>query len=315
MGDEKRVLAVLVLLTVAVVGYLLGGGGSSARSTEATREAANAFTTVSYSSPSVWATASAAPSVPGLSIANPLVLAPTGDAAQGGLIVGQLVNGGSSPLPAPLLERLHESPSTDIVNLSNTQAYRYAQLSVAGFDHDLTLFTIPSSATATTVIACYAPTHATGDLRSCEQLVATLSIMTGKPKVEVRAFQTLTPQAAYGRQIRAAVAQVNGLLVGVRPELRPGVFRATASGAATHVSEGLAGAGQAVAALSPPPAAARVHAALTASIGSARAAYAALGGAVAEGNTAGYTVAQSQVYAAEAGISSAVKDLTLLGYQ
>jgi len=316
MGDEKRVLAVLILFTVAIVGYLVGRGASSARSPEAMREAANAATTVNYSSASGWrVAASKAPAIPGLSIAQPLILAPQGDAARGGLIVGQLTDTGSSPLPAPVLERLHESPATDVVSLLNTQAYRYAQLSVAGWGKGLTLFTIPQSATATTGIACYAPAPTSSDLRACERLAGTLTISTGKPRVEVRAFQPLAPQATYGRQISAALAKVNSLLLALRPEIRPGVFRASAASLATRVSEGLAGASDSVAAIKPPAAAAQAHAAITASIGSARAAYAALGDAVNEGNTAGYTVARSQIYAAEAGLSTAVKDLTLLGYQ
>jgi hypothetical protein len=316
MGDEKRVLAVLILFTVAIVGYLVGRGASSARSPEAMREATNAVTTVNYSSASGWRVAtSQAPAIPGLSIAQPLILAPQGDTARGGLVVGQLTDTGSSPLPAPVLERLHESPATDVVSLLNTQAYRYSQLSVAGWGHGLTLFTIPQSATATTGIVCYAPTPASSELRACERLAGTLTISTGKPRVEVRAFQPLTPQATYGRQISAALAKVNSLLAALRPEIRPGVFRANASSIATRASEGLAGASESIAAIKPPPAAAQAHAAITVSVGSARAAYAALGNAVNEGNTAGYTVARSQIYAAEAGLSTAVRNLTLLGYQ
>ena len=131
----------------------------------------------------------------------------------------------------------------------------------------------------------------------------------------MRAFQPLTPQATYGRQISAALGKVNSLLQTLRPEIRPGVFLASASGLATRVSEGLAGAGESLAAIKPPPAAAGTHAAIAASIGSARAAYAALGAAVNEGNTADYTVARSQIYAAETSLSTAVRDLTLLGYQ
>jgi|GEM_PF-3553032 len=316
MGDEKRVLAVLILFAVAIVGYVVGRGASSARSTEAMREATSAATTVNYSAASGWRLAtSKAPAIPGFSIAQPLILAPEGEAARGGLIVGQLTDAGSSPLPAPVLERLHESPATGVVSLLNTQAYRYSQLNVAGWGHGLTLFTIPQSATTTTGIVCYAPTPASSELRACEQLAGTLTISTGKPRVEVRAFQPLTPQATYGRQISAALAKVNSLLLALRPEIRPGVFRASASSLATRVSEGLAGAGESIAAIKPPAAAAQAHAAITASVGSARAAYAALGDAVNEGNTAGYTVAQSQIYAAEAGLSTAVRNLTLLGYQ
>jgi len=125
MGDEKRLVVVLLLVTVAILGYLIGGRSSSASPPETTREASNAATSLTYAAASGWTPASGAPAIPDISIAQPLVVAPRGHATQTGLIVGQLLGSESSLLPAKLLKGLREIPATAVVDLSNTQAYRY----------------------------------------------------------------------------------------------------------------------------------------------------------------------------------------------
>jgi len=315
MGDEKRLVVVLLLVTVAILGYLIGGRSSTASPPEKTREASNAATSLTYTAAAGWTPASQAPALPGISIAQPLVLAPTGHAAETGLIVGQLLGSESSPLPAKLLEGLRETPATDVVNLSNTQAYRYSQVSLSGSDEHLTIYTIPTSADTTEAIVCYASTSSTDGLRACEQLAGTLSIATGRPQAEVHAFQSLTPQTAYGVKVRAAVARVNQLIGTIRPEIRPGILRSTASGSAKRLSEGLAVTAGSLAALSPPPAAVGTNAALSTALTRTRAAYAALSGALLAESTSRYDAARSRIATAEAALTTAIKNVTLLGYQ
>jgi hypothetical protein len=315
MGDEKRLVVVLLLVTVAILGYLIGGRSSNASAPETMHEASNAATSLTYAAASGWTPAPAARAVPGISISQPLVLGPRGDATHTGLIVGQLLGSESNPLPSKLLEGLRETPATDVVNLSNTQAYRYSQVKLAGSDRQLTLYTIPTSADTTEAIVCYASAGSSGTLHACEQLAGTLSIATGRPQAEVRADQTLTPQAGYGSQIRAAVARVNQLLGTIRPEIRPGILRATASSSARRLSEGLAVSATSLAALSPPPAAAGAHAALSASLTRTRTAYAALSGALLAESTPRYDAARARIDTAEAALNAAIKNVTLLGYQ
>jgi hypothetical protein len=315
MGDEKRLVVVLLLVTVAIVGYLVGGRSSHASPPETMREASNAVTSLTYAAGPGWTPAPAAPTISGISISQPLVLAPRGDAAQTGLIVGQLLGSESSPLPSKLLEGLRETPATAVVNLPNTQAYRYSQVSLSGSDRHLTIYTIPTSADTTEAIVCYAPAGSTGSLHVCEQLSGKLSIDTGRPQAEVHAFQSLTPQAGYGSQIRAAVARVNQLLGAIRPEIRPGILRSTAASSAKRLSEGLAVTAASLAALRPPPAAAVAHAALSKSLTRTRTAYAALSGALLAESTSRYEAALARIATSEAALSTAVKNVTLLGYQ
>jgi hypothetical protein len=312
--EEKKIIAVVLVVLAVILGYTLGHAHSTAAPVENTREVSNAVTSLHYPSASGWQPVSVAPRVPGLSIAQPLVLAPNGDGTHGGLVVGRLLGSESSPLPAALLAQLRQPPNTEVVDLLNTQAYRYSPLSVTGSPQKLTLYTIPNSATSTTAIVCYASAGFSSYMRACEQLAGTLTIATGKPEGEVRAPNPLTPEAGYGRRIAAAAARADGLLLTLRPEIREGASRATVATLAKRLADGLASVAESLAVV-PPPAAGRVHAALSESLGQARAAYTALGAAVSAGNASGYATARTQIYAAEAGLSSALKSFALLGYK
>jgi hypothetical protein len=314
--DEKRIIAALVVMTVAILGYIVGHDRAIAVPVESTLEASNAATIVHYSSDSGWRPASTAPTVPGLSIAQPLVLAPHGDATRGGLIVGQLLGGETSPLPSQLLAHLAQLPSTEVVDLANTQAYRYSPLSVAGSGEKLTLYTIPGSLTSTTAIVCYASAGFSVYMQACERLAAGLTIAGGTSNGgEVRAIHPLTPEAGYGRRIAAAVARADELLLTLRPELRRGSSRSTVSTLAGRLAEGFASVADSLSALHPPPAAGQVHAALSESLKQAQAAYSALGAAVGAGSASDYAVARAQISGAEAGLNGALKNFALLGYK
>lgn len=314
-SQEKQIVAVLVLITLAIVGYLDGHARSAAAPVETAREASNGVTTVNYASASGWQPASRAPTVPGLSIAQPLVLAPGGDSAHAGLIVGQVPGGEASPVPPQLLANLRQLRDAEVVDLLNTQAYRYSRATVTGSRLTLALFVIPVSATTSTAIACYASAGFDRYLRTCEQLAGTLTIATGRPHVEVRTFESLTPKLGYGRQIGVAVGRVNELLLTLRPQLRRGVSRVTASAVSERLADGFAAAAASLSRVQPPPAARRAQLVLSESLGRAREAYSALGAAVTSEDASEYASALSQVYSAEAGLSAALKNFNLLAYK
>ncbi len=314
--EERRTIAVLVVMTVAIVGYIVGHDRASAVPAEGQREIANAVTVVHFPSASGWRLAAAAPPVPGLSITQPLILAPDGDATRGALIIGKPLGGESSSLPSQVLARLPRLPSPAVVDVANTQAYRYSPLSVTGSGERLTLYTIPDPSRGTTAIVCYASAQVSIYMQACERLAAALTITSLGPNGgEVRAVEPLTPDAGYGRRIAAVAAQVDQLLLALRPGIRPGATRVAVSTVAGRLATGLAGVAHSLAGLRPPPAAGRVHAALSQSLEQAQAAYSALAAAVGAGNASDYATARTQIYAAEAGLSEALKSFALLGYQ
>lgn len=305
----------LLLVTVATVGYLEGHGRSTAAPVERSREASNAVTVVNYDAASGWLAASAAPTIPGLSVAQPLVLGPAGKAARAGLIVGKMLDSEFGPLPPQFLAQLRQPADTEVVDLLNTQAYRYSGLTLTASGMAVTLYTIPTSTSSTTAIVCYAQAGSSRYLAACEQLAGTLTIATSSPQVEVRTYESLSPQLPFGTQISAIATRIQGLLGTLRPQLRLGASRAAAASVATRIADGLAGAAGALAAVRPPLAAARAQGSLSESLGRAREAYLALAASLGGGDESEYGAALTQVYGAEASVSAGLKDFSLLAYK
>jgi hypothetical protein len=315
VSQEALIIAVLLLLAVAIVAYLDGHGGSAAAPVERSREASNAATIINYDAASGWLPASSPASIPGLEIAQPLALGPGGDGARAGLIVGQMVDSEFGPVPPQFLAQLRAPPDTDVVDLLNTQAYRYTGLTLTGSGMDVTLYTIPTSSSSTTAIVCYAQAGSPRYLSACEQLAGTLTIAAGSPQVEVRTYQSLSPQLAFGSRIGAISTQVTGLLDTLRPQLRQGVSRAAAAGVANHLAGSLAGAVGELSTVVAPPAAARAQGSLSESLRRAHEAYAALGASLSGGDESEYNAALAQVYSAESSLSTSLKYFGLLAYK
>jgi hypothetical protein len=315
VSQDRQIIAVLLLLTVAIVGYLEGHDRSSGTSAERSREAANAVTVVNYDPASGWLPASGVATIPGLAVAQPLVLGPGGDSARGGLIVGKMLGSEFGPVPPQFLAALRQPPDTEVVNLLSTQAYRYSGLSVASSGLALTLYTIPTSAASTTAIVCYAQPGSSAYLSACEQLAGTLTIATSSPQTEVRTYQALAPQLSFGKQIGAIASHVETLLGTLRPELHQGASTSASAAAATRLAGGFAAAAASLAGVTPPPAASRAQGSLSESLGRAHDAYAALAASLSDEDESANAAALTQVYTAEASLSTALKNFGLLAYK
>src|SRR5271165_6054616 len=167
--------AVPVLLVAALVGYLVGHGHAASASSEKTRSLLVGGVLVN--APVDWRLAPASPAIPGLTMVNPVDLAPGGDGANAGLISGQLPAGEPSPLPAPFVAHLSGLPQTQIVNLVEAQAYRYSQLHVPGFAKALIVYAVPNPGGRPAAIACYAGRNSLSQMQVCERVIATLTLV------------------------------------------------------------------------------------------------------------------------------------------
>jgi hypothetical protein len=312
-GRIPLLVAAPLLVLVAVFGYLVGHRRPTARPVQGTHEASNGVVSVDY--PSGWRSAGKAPSIPGLSIAQTLVLTPAGDTAQTALVVGQIAGSRSNPLPATFLARLGRPQSAQVVNLLNTQAYRYSYPTVPGSGARVTLYAIPESATTKTVALCYSSpgsTKSAGYMRACEQIAATLTFFS--PTDEAQAGEGLKPETGYARKVGAAVERVDQLRATLRFEIRPGADRAAAASAAASLGAGLANVVDSLSVVQPPAAARSAHAALLESLSRASAGYSSLATAIRTGSSSGYATAQAQVNEAEAALGAALENYTLIGY-
>jgi hypothetical protein len=300
-------IASVVLVAVALLGYFAGRGHPLAAPVESTRSASIVSGELNY--PSGWQPASRAPGIPGLAIVHPVVVAPGGNAARAGLVTGQLARGGPNPLPTEFLARLGKPPGAAVVNLLGTQAYEYSQLNVPGFNRMLTLYAIPHRMGATTAMACYASKSFSTYMGSCEQVVALLTLQAATQS------DVLTPDPNYARRLSAAIARVDELRAQLRPGMRSPAPFATVQNHAMRLAAGLDNAAVSFAALRPPAAAAQVNARLLASLEGERDAYLGLAVAAAANSPSRYAAELTLVYRAEANVNGALRSFALFGYQ
>ncbi len=322
MGNhQRRVLlnAIPMLLTVALLGYVVGAVSAPSTSsigrarvgTQSARMLAISSPTVlAYPAASGWQATARAPQIPGLSIAQPLLLAPRGVTASTGLIAGRLTGGGPSPLPAQFFARMPQAPMGEVVDLMDSQAYRYRHVSAPGFHHTLTLYAIPNS-TGTTLLVCYAPAvmRSTREMRTCEQIAAQLTL-----QAEAQSYELLTPDTGYARLVAAAIGHADNMRRTLRLAMRSSVSPANLAALATRLAAGLAGAAESLSTLQPPPVAGWAHAALSTALWRTRDAYSVLAAAAHAGMPARYAAARVLVDHAEASLGSALGSFALIGY-
>jgi hypothetical protein len=303
---NPRTIVVSLLVVVAIVGFVVGRRGAHAVAPETMVAASVASVVLNY--PSTWQQVASPPSLPGFAITNELALAPGGNPGHAGLLAGGLAQNEPAPLPASLVALFPAPPRADVVSTVGGEAYRYAGVHVTGFDHALTLFAIPNPRGEETDLACYASQGSSGDLRTCEHIVATATLVGQTQSVD------LAPNQAYARGLTTAIALLDRQRVTMRREMSQQAPGLTLQRMASRLAGVFGQAVKSLASLGPSLAVGRAHAALAASLLQAEDAYNAFAAAIAEGGPAGVTAARQQVYASEASVDKSLQGFALLGY-
>jgi hypothetical protein len=296
-----------LLFAAAVLGYFAGHSHSSSGPAEAVRTAKGAHVLIEY--PRGWRPATVGVRIPGLAIAHAQLIAPGGNAARAGLIVGSLPAGELGPLPRHFVSRLRHLPETAVVDLVESQAYRYASFSGPGLREPLTVFVLPNPGGDPTLLACYASSQTSPYLRECEGAVSGVTVVA-----QAQIYQ-LNPEAGYAARISSAIAPLDRLRVSLKRELQPQVTAARAQQLATQLGDGFAKAGDALATLEPSAAATDVQKALSSSIQRARDGYSELASAAGERSPEAYATAQKRIAQAESDVDWALENLVLIGYR
>jgi hypothetical protein len=311
MPERRQRVAGLIAAAVvlaAIVGYVVGHSRSPHRPPpEKILTASAGGVLLNY--PSSWRPVATVPAIAGLGIARPLALAPGGDSNQAALVAGELSGTGPTPLPQTFVALIRRVPETEVVNVLGNQVYRYSRLSVTGFPHELTLYAVPNAGGAVTVLACYASASQVAEMRTCDRIVATLTLANQSQSYD------LTPNVAYAQQLSASIGVLNGQRVALRAQMGSAATPATLRRTATALASAFASAAVSLARLEPSFIATQAQAVLAASARRARAAYAALAAAAAEENAVALAAARNQVYEAEAGVDRALENFALLGYK
>jgi hypothetical protein len=297
-----------ILVVIAVVGFLLGIHRSSSPAPAPVPEgpthvASSSSVVVSY--PATWHQVPVAITIPGLAVSDARLLAPAAGPATAGLLSGQLPQAGSSPLPAAFVSLFRGTPSSEVVNLANVQAYRYSGLK--GYNRTLDLYVIPVTASNPRALVCYASTGASAFLSQCEQIVSSVALVG-------QTSYNLTPDAGYAAELAAAMSALDRERVKLRAEIHERATVASVAPLATALSERFADAAATLAPLEPPQAAVTAQTALASALQQGQSAYAALASASESESTEAYDAAHRQVDAAEAKVNAALESFALLGY-
>jgi len=295
-----------LVAAVAIFGYLAGHRRSHPVRPETTLTASVGSVLLDY--PSSWKS-TAAPSIPGLPFSHAEALAPVGDTSHVGLIAGELPGGEPGALPRSFVSQLRALPDTAVVDLLGNQAYRYTQLDVPGFNHELILYTIPNPGGEATALACYGSTGFADDIRTCQHVVATLTLVGQSQSYE------LTPNPDYARRLTGTIQALDQQRLPLRREIGTPVTSATVQRASARLSAVFATAAESLSTLEPYPSAGRAQAQLAGALLKARDAYAAFAAVAAQRAPAALAAARTQVYEAEASVDGALQDFALLGYK
>jgi hypothetical protein len=301
----------LLLALAAVGGYFAGQGHSGSTPVEAVRDASSANALLEYPQRVGWDPAPRVPTIAGLAITQPLVLAPGGNPSNAGLVAGQLANDGWSPVPTAFLAHTRELPKAEVVELENTEAYRYSGVETGSPASAFTLYTVPTSGPTQVAVVCYAPASEGATLRTCEGIAGSLTVTYPAGSAPI---DDLVPQPAYAQQISAALARVNQLRSGLRAGVGGTASQSTVAALSLRAAYGVNGVLGSLSLVHPPAAAEQVNAALLRSLSSAGDAYSDLAAAARAGEQSAYAQALARVVAGEGNLNTVLGAFTLLGY-
>ncbi|MEX2108825.1 MAG: protein kinase [Solirubrobacterales bacterium] len=292
------VAGIAVLGALAFVGgRALGGEEAPELTTSVSGDA------VSLRAPSGWSATSSSerPAVPGLRLRDAVGVAPTQRDASGAM-AGMTDASGSRLLPAPLVSRVvGELPQPLPVTLGELEALRYRDVTLRGFDRDLTLYAAPSTASVATV-ACYSVAGAPNFEATCESIAQTLELVQGQP------YPLATPT-----DVEQALSRAVTDLSGDREGGRQGLAKAKTGGEQAAAADRLADAYAAVARrlgrLEVGPVLAGQVATARSAISAAEADYRAMASSAQSGNAEGFEAAKRSVRASEARLDKALSSL------
>ena len=235
-GQGRRLAAALVTGVVIIAAAAFAGSrlGSSSATGEpkATNVAAGGPLRVSF--PSTWGTGAGSAAVPGVTLADPVALAPTGAAGADAAMLAGMLPASVALLPSRLRAQLTTEPSpAQIVKLEKTQAYRYAGLRPSGGRTALTLFIVPTRSGRVAMV-CSAPVNAPRSVTTgCGRIVSSATVDG--------AATDLQPDAAYAR----ALSQLLGRLAATERTQLPRLGAARTSAQQVAPARALAAAASA----------------------------------------------------------------------
>jgi hypothetical protein len=284
---------------LAALGFLLG----HRRDSEQPVAAAIGAGPVSLAFPSDWRSLAGADGLPGLRLADPIVLTWGSASARGELWAGIAPDAeGPLMLPADFARALSSRPRPQAVRLGSLEALRFRDLRHPALSTPLTLFVVPTDRGAAT-IACLGREA----LDPCEGIAATVSLRKGTALA-------LGPSTSYGSALRVALAELNRARARGRAQLASATTQRAQSRNAQSLSAIFGDAARAVGRAHPGPAERPSHRALRGALMSIGEGYGALAAAARRDDRAAFERAAGRVRNAEDALDRALTSLERLGY-
>jgi hypothetical protein len=299
------VLGVGALLAI-VIGFVIGGsgGGSSSGGSGALTTSASAGG-VAVKVPTGWQKMASAPSVPGLSIDQPVAFSPKGADGGPAVVLGTVKSAAdnSTLLAAPFLQAIGSVPKPSPVQIGseNVQAYRYDNLKPKGFARPVTVYSAPTTAGVATV-ACVAPTGST-----CDQIANTLTVSGGQPL-------PVGPSKDYAANVTKTLAALGSADKAGLAKLKTATTPQAQAAAASSLQSAFGTAGAALSSADVGPADRGANARLVGALKQTSAAYGKAASAAKGKNKAAFSKASGDVAKGRTALAGALAGLKAAGY-
>jgi DNA polymerase III delta prime subunit len=289
--------AVACVVVIGLILTVLAGGTSSG---SATKHVSAGALRISY--PADWRREHASVGSP-LGLTGELAVASPAP-ARGLLIIGMTAAGNTSPLPSTVQSALSSSAGPQIVKVGQVAFYRY--LANGAGARGESIYALPTT-TGTVVGVCRPSAASSRFMRSCEAVLGTLRLASGKAL-------PVGLNATYARTLNAAIAQLNAVRASAGPQLAAATTTQAQAAAAHRLAQAHVQAASALGHLGA-GAASTANAALAQALLTTANAYGALARAAARNDVRGYAAARAALARSAQAISLAFGELRQLGYQ
>ena len=302
-GMPAAVLAVAAALGVlaAVIGYLAGNSGGSEEQEPPNTSSASAGA-IELAFPDDWERVDAEPGIPGLSLDDPIAVAPSDGGEERRLLAGMATNAGNPLLlPTGLTRLLEDEPRSDAVELGDHEAFRYDDLEPRGFDAgSVTVYTVPTDKGVATITCTGSGDAAEQFLQSCENAASTLELQ------DAESFP-LGPGDDYVAALNGAIEQLQAARAPALRALRAARRPAGQAAAAASIASAYGAALATLREEAVPPQSQQSHAAIVRAIERAQRGYSAMAAGARRGNAAGYRRGAGAARRAEGALQQALQ--------
>jgi hypothetical protein len=295
--------AVVGVVALGVIGYLVGHSGSKGTKTPANNSSASAGP-ITVTFPDTWQRVNSVPPIPGLTLKNPVAVAPKGGQTVGTLTAGMVTAADPSLLPVTFKKRLSgPAPKGEPVRLGTVQAYRYTGLKPNNFPQELTVYTVPTDAGVATV-ACSARAAEAGTfLPQCESAASTLTLSSAK------AIDLGVPPS-YAKTVNNTIKKLQAQRAAALKKLKTATTPGAQAAAARQVAAAYAGAATTLASQQGGPQVDAANTAIVAALRAGAAGYTQIASGAAADDAGRYTTGTSAVKKADSGLQKALKSLS-----